>query len=288
MCDKSYTTPRGLSADTESVSELTETVARLTGMEISVWGADFRPCGYGGHTNGELCNLLHGCGLGRELCIGADNEALRTAQAHGPYCYRCPIGLTEIAVPIRRGERLLGFVMAGKVAEDVPDCDAEIRRTVLSRCPEAERLPRLDDAIAGVPHLTAERLTDSLRLLAAFAEILAERGSPLQSNQSMSAMVQRFLDCNFDRRVTLDELSVRFHCSTVTLTGHFKREYGVTVLQYLNARRLARAEKMLLRTDMTLGEISDRCGFSDAEYFSRVFRRAHGVSPLRYRQGAEG
>ena len=88
--------------------------------------------------------------------------------------------------------------------------------------------------------------------------------------------------------MTLDELSVRFHCSTVTLTGHFRREYGITVLQYLNARRLAQAEKMLLRTDMTLGEISDRCGFSDAEYFSRVFRRAHGVSPLRYRQMEKG
>ena len=86
MCDKSYTTPRELPADTESVSELTEAVARLTGMEISVWDSDFRPCGYSGQTKGNLCNLLHGCGLGRELCVGADNEALRTAQARGPYC----------------------------------------------------------------------------------------------------------------------------------------------------------------------------------------------------------
>ncbi len=288
MCDKSYTSPRELRAGTESVSELTEAIARLTGMEISVWDADFRPCGYSGRAKGELCSLLHGCGLGRALCVGADNEALRTAQARGPYCYRCPIGLTEFAVPIRRGERLLGFVMAGKVAEDVPDCDAELRRTVLSRCPEAERLPWLDDAIAGVPHLSAERLTDNLRLVTLFAEILAERGVTAQGYRSIAATVRRFLDCNFDRRVTLDELSVRFHCSTVTLTGHFKREYGITVLQYLNTRRLAQAEKMLLRTDMTLGEISDRCGFSDAEYFSRVFRRAHGVSPLRYRQGAGG
>ena len=288
MCDKSYTTPRELPADTESVSELTEAVARLTGMEISVWDSDFRPCGYSGQTKGNLCNLLHGCGLGRELCVGSDNEALRTAQERGPYCYRCPIGLTEFAVPIRRGERLLGFVIAGKVAENIPDCDAELRRTVLSRCPEAERLSWLDDAIAGIPHLSAERLTDNLRLVTAFAEILAERGVTAQGYRSIATAVRRFLDCNFDRRVTLDELSVRFHCSTVTLTGHFRREYGVTVLQYLNARRLAQAEKMLLRTDMTLGEISDRCGFSDAEYFSRVFRRAHGVSPLRYRQGAGG
>ena len=149
MCDKSYTTPRELPADTESVSELTEAVARLTGMEISVWDSDFRPCGYSGQTKGNLCNLLHGCGLGRELCVGSDNEALRTAQERGPYCYRCPIGLTEFAVPIRRGERLLGFVIAGKVAENIPDCDAELRRTVLSRCPEAERLGGVGGGVRG-------------------------------------------------------------------------------------------------------------------------------------------
>ncbi len=288
MCDKSYTMPRELPADTESVAELTEAVARLTGMEISVWGTDFRPCGYSGRTTGNLCNFLHGCGFGRDLCIGSDNEALRTAQEQGPYCYRCPIGLTEIAVPIRQGERVLGFVMAGKVAEAVPDCDAELRRTVLARCPGAERLPLLDDAIAGVPHLSAERLADNLHLLVMFSEILAERGITASGERSIAVAVRRFLDCNFDRRLTLDELSVRFHCSTVTLTGHFKRKYGITILQYLNAQRLSRAETLLRRTDMTLGEISDRCGFSDAEYFSRVFRRAHGVSPLRYRQGTEG
>lgn len=284
MQNDSYTQPLDLPSDTDSVSKLIETVARLTDMEISVWDTNFHPCGYSGRVQGNLCNLLHECGLGHDLCRGSDIEALRAAQESGPYCYRCPIGLAEIAVPVRQGTRLLGFVMAGKAAEDLPGRNAEIRQTILSRCPEAERVSGLDESIAGVPHLTVEKLTDNFRLICAFAEVLAERGIPLQGWQSIASTIRHFLDCNFDRRVTLDELSLRFHCSTVTLTGQFRKAYGVTVLQYLNAKRMSLAEEMLCRTDMTLSEIAERCGFSDAEYFSRVFRQSHGIGPLKFRQ----
>lgn len=284
MENGSFTLPLQLPTDTASVGKLTETVARLTDMEISVWDTNFRPCGYSGRVQGNLCGLLHECGLAHDLCRGSDMEALRIAQECGPYCYRCPIGLAEIAVPIRQGTRLLGFVMAGKAAEDLPERNSEIRRTILSRCPEAERISGLDEAICGVPHLSVAKLEDNFRLICAFAEVLAERGIPAQGRQSVASAVRRFLDCNFDRRVTLDELSLRFHCSTVTLTGQFRKAYGVTVLQYLNARRMSRAEEMLRRTDMSLSEIAERCGFSDAEYFSRVFRQAHGTGPLSFRR----
>ena len=130
-------------------------------------------------------------------------------------------------------------------------------------------------------------MADSLRLLSALAEILAERGIPAAGAQSMAKNIRRFLDGNFDRRVTLPELAVRFHCSTVTLNTHFRRSYGVTVLHYLNRRRMEHAEKLLRESDMTLEEIADRCGFADADYFSRVFRRRHGTGPLAYRRGTD-
>ena len=284
MSEDRFTQRMDIPAPDNELPALVETVAALTGMEISVWCADGHSCGYSGRSPAQLCNLLHGCGLGHALCVGADSEAFRLArETDGVYCYRCPFGLVEAVVPIRQGTRISGFIMAGKVAAALPGSGAEIRRAVLARYPEVGRYFDLDRAIATVPQLTTEQLTDNLRLLTVLAEVVAEKGVTDGGNTPLAVAVRRFLDGNFDRRVTLPELSVRFHCSTVTLNAHFRKAYGASIAKYLNQRRMEQAKELLRKTDMTLGEIADRLGFADADYFSRLFRSQYGISPLGYR-----
>ena len=61
---------------------------------------------------------------------------------------------------------------------------------------------------------------------------------------------------------------------------------GRTPLQWLRELRLQRAQQLLQEGRLTVGEIADRCGFSDAAYFSRVFARAFGVPPSAWREKA--
>lgn len=254
-------------------------------MELSVWDAEFRCQGYGGRVAGQFCTLLHNCGKGLDLCVKSDNEAFRRARETGKiYCYRCPFGLVEAVAPILRGGEVIGYAMIGKAVEALPGRDGEISRALSTRYPGVEKLFPVEAKIAEMPHLCREELSDSVRLLGMFAETVAERGLPVPAGAMFAGAVRHYLDRNLDRRVTLAELGVRFHCSTVTLTAHFRRAYGITVLQYLNEKRMALAGELLRHTDMTIAEISDRCGFSDAEYFSRAFRRRNGRSPQAWRQ----
>ena len=55
-------------------------------------------------------------------------------------------------------------------------------------------------------------------------------------------------------------------------------------MEWLNQRRLQMASQYLSSTRKTISEIAAMCGFSDQFYFSRVFRRHFGQSPLRYRK----
>jgi AraC-like DNA-binding protein len=59
-------------------------------------------------------------------------------------------------------------------------------------------------------------------------------------------------------------------------TGHSPRDYAVLV-------RLERAKELLLVQDVTVAEVADRCGFCSASFFSRIFRRHCGCSPLEWR-----
>ncbi|MDQ2800225.1 MAG: helix-turn-helix transcriptional regulator [Armatimonadota bacterium] len=64
----------------------------------------------------------------------------------------------------------------------------------------------------------------------------------------------------------------------------FRQTYGVAPMQMLRDLRLQRARHLLESTDRTVASIAELCGFEDAAYFTRVFRRRMGLSPGRHRQ----
>ena len=58
---------------------------------------------------------------------------------------------------------------------------------------------------------------------------------------------------------------------------------GMTPVEYVNRQRVARSERLLAETALTVTEIAYACGVGDANYFSRLFRRYRGVSPKEAR-----
>ena len=68
----------------------------------------------------------------------------------------------------------------------------------------------------------------------------------------------------------------------------FIKDYGISPSQFLLQQRLNAAIKYLnqtIKNDYSIAEISDRCGFGDQYYFSRIFKKQLGVCPKEYRQG---
>jgi AraC-like DNA-binding protein len=75
------------------------------------------------------------------------------------------------------------------------------------------------------------------------------------------------------------------HISTRYLHLVFS-EHGTTVGRWIKSRRLAQCRAELARSsiDRTVTEIALRWGFSDVAHFSRLFRSAYGIAPLKFRK----
>lgn len=102
-----------------------------------------------------------------------------------------------------------------------------------------------------------------------------------------SAAVQRVLDRitgQHRREWTLAELARIAGLSPAHLCRVFGREIGLTPFQYLRHHRLNVALQLLSETDLPIGDVASRAGFEDRFYFSRAFRRAHGLAPSVYRR----
>lgn len=67
------------------------------------------------------------------------------------------------------------------------------------------------------------------------------------------------------------------------LAREFRRYTGQTMIEFLNTIRCENARKMLLESDLSVGEVGRRCGFNDQTYFTRVFRKHLGKTPGGYR-----
>ena len=101
----------------------------------------------------------------------------------------------------------------------------------------------------------------------------------------ISIIVRCALDIerHLDEGPSLVALADHYHFSREYLLRVFKKEEGVTILQYINDLKLEKAQDMLKNSDMQVKEIASILGFSSTAYFIRFFRTKTGSSPAGYR-----
>lgn len=99
---------------------------------------------------------------------------------------------------------------------------------------------------------------------------------------------QQYLQERMAGGANLGELARRLGISPRTLNRRFREATGLGPQQYLNNLRLGTARDLLRRSNLSVSEISWQVGLQDVSYFSRLFRRHHGVNPVRYREAARG
>lgn len=97
------------------------------------------------------------------------------------------------------------------------------------------------------------------------------------------AAVRRYIDLHFKEALTLEQLADEGHMNKYYLSHAFKREYGISPINYMIAKRIEESMYLLTETDLSMSQIAQLLGFSSLSYFSQVFRRTKGISPKEYR-----
>lgn len=89
---------------------------------------------------------------------------------------------------------------------------------------------------------------------------------------------------NYDKKITINEITEQFHISKTTLAKMFKANLGETYLSYLNKLRITIASTMLRDTMLPVSDIMLRVGFYDSAHFLRTFKKYTDLSPSAYRE----
>ncbi|MBQ7096898.1 MAG: helix-turn-helix transcriptional regulator [Clostridia bacterium] len=87
----------------------------------------------------------------------------------------------------------------------------------------------------------------------------------------------KYINAHLDN-VSVESLCEHLNLSRTALYNIFRIKTGQGVASFIRNKQLENAKKLLADTDLSISEISARCGFSDYNYFSRVFKNKYGVS----------
>lgn len=102
------------------------------------------------------------------------------------------------------------------------------------------------------------------------------------------AEIVSFIENNFDRDLSLQELAEYLHLSPTYLSKYFKKSFQMNFLEYLNTQRLRYATENLLYTDKPITRIAMDNGFTSMTAFNKIFRKANKTTPSVYRQKMRG
>lgn len=100
------------------------------------------------------------------------------------------------------------------------------------------------------------------------------------------AFVNQYIENHLDQELSLTVLSEHSSLNATYLSRIYKTSTGVNLIQYINEKRISRAKELLGQTLMKVTDIAAQVGFQSSAYFSRLFRRAVGMTPQEYREHA--
>lgn len=124
-------------------------------------------------------------------------------------------------------------------------------------------------------------LTDLITLC--FTESRTEHSGEYSIPEKLS-QIHSHLEEHYADKITLEKLSGQFFISKFHLSREYKKTYGITLLNDLTAKRISHAKSMLRFSDSSVESIAQACGFQDAGYFIKVFRKSENMTPLEYRK----
>jgi len=122
------------------------------------------------------------------------------------------------------------------------------------------------------------------------AELALLRGIVEGQDAGMYSETERVFRCQWLIRNNLDDadmgvesLAAELRCSAAHLSKLFHQETGQRITEYITNIRLGNAVEAMHHSDMSVKEIATACGFNDPNYFTKVFRKATGRTPVQFR-----
>jgi two-component system, response regulator YesN len=207
--------------------------------------------------------------------------------------------------PFDMEEKLLNEVKAGNVDSSRETCTAMLE-LIFSSCDSFGKTKELtlqmivslkrllymlgDESglrhISNMIHISEAAELDELKNMAKVViDSILERIHYIQQNKDIILLtkISKYIDDYLTCDLSLNVLASNFDLSPQYISKMFKNKYGMNFIDYITEKRLNYAKHLLRTTTVSIGEVGSMSGYTDINYFCKIFKKSTGMTPKRFR-----
>ena len=271
--------------DIAKLSELLKDFYRITHIRITAFDTQLNELVSYPAAVAPYCRVIRSTARGYSACIDCDEKACTySAQMKDTYVYRCHAGLTEAVTPLFVGETLVGYLLFGHVFSYA---NKELGiRTILDCCESLRINERLliDELQQAVTH-SEEYIKSAAQILRAVASYLMLERMASPQYDPAALKLDELLSSRFTEALSVSEICRELKIGKTQLYALSNELYHCGISRHIRDLRITYAKELLTtKPDYRIAAISERCGFSNYNYFITTFTRETGVAPGAYRK----
>ena len=203
-------------------------------------------------------------------CGDLEMAALTKAQTPNFTVCQFPCGLVSLLLPVYYDGALQGAITSSKIKGE----------KVRSRSTPSAAIPRLDlrqvASITTLLNVCRTRFTDEI--MSCYEPALHKKKT------SVIARVKDIIEKQYHNpKLSLKALARDTGVNHFYLSRLFKSELKITLIQYLTLVRLRNAARLLQNPNLTIAQVAYAAGYSDPQYFDRIFKKVFALTPKQYR-----
>jgi len=239
------------------------------------------------HEN-RLCAMMAGKSRSCAACLRVQQQLSEGAQDQ-PQTVTCQLGLVDTAVPVRLGQKLVGFLQTGQIFRKPPtECQFAKTAKVIADWGLEVDAGRLRQAYFSTKVLSVKQYEAMIKLLTIFARHISMVSNQIvvrRDNSEPPAITRakRFIEENQCEKLSLSQVAKAVNTSSFYFCKMFKKATGLNFTDYVSRVRTEKAKNLLLNPNLRVSEIAFEVGFQSLTHFNRVFKRVVGQSPTNYR-----
>ena len=236
-----------------------------------------------------FCEKARALPDGKGNCEKSDRTeaVLYARQYREPFFYECHMGMRELVLPLFRDDTLLGVLFVGHCRTDDDQDSVVLTNTQRAGGDPVEFLSLFHQ----LPLISQKDLLNIGKLLSQYFELKILNNELISpgvttnpSGQDLAGAMRNFIHSNYRSDISPQKIAREFHVNASYASRCFHKKNGMSMIDYIYHIRIGRAKSFLQATDAPIRNIAMNVGFSDYNYFSRVFKQKVGCSPQQYRK----
>lgn len=268
--------------ENKELFDLMQSFYSLTGILIALFDEKYNLIVQYPAMGSGFCHFMRENPEFNKKCLESDTEAFKACQkSNNLTMYKCHAGLIEATAPIMHDGIISGYIMLGQIS-DTKDKN-EFLETITALCSPYAEPEKIRYHAKSIKYKNAKQVISAAKILEACTGYIQLKGMVRPSDSELLKQINEYIDDHLSEQITVSRLCSHFNISRTSLYDATNQHTNGGLGRYIREKRLEAAKKLLKVTNLSISEISDKVGFSDYNYFSRVFKQRYKISPKKFR-----